>query len=613
MSTIIKAGLVLAISVFLFLGMTYVVEVEPLDYIRTYFYNPSIVNSVVRENQKDAEIIQTHINNLQGMFFDVLNEPAMRSSFLHNQSADDIFERSRILGILLETVNGLQMVQFVDSNGIRIHFSTSTRDIISQGGGSTAYRNYNEDTRAMPFTIVSAGENDAPFYTMDDSHDRIIFSYPFFDSMDIYRGTALFTLSVRSLAERLISEGRLMPNDDVSVIRVPPGIVFGSPDTSKAVLLEKISAVWGESLGSFQEHITLDSEDSGVHFALITAKTGQNLFFGRLINNTVFSIPDSMKLILNVSMFLTFFLTLFFILNFKPNPAILVRIRLEKLRSNLFEQLYINKSSADRAKWILELEQRRDGIRQELKNKLKIGRALEQKIDDMIDVAWDELLDVIKSGSGISSSGAAALVRIVKQIDEVAEVGAPEEEVDEIEEVEEIEEIGDAEEVDDIEEIEEIEEVDEIEEAEEIEEIGDAEEVDDIEEIEEINEIEEIKEAPEKIAAAPPVRKGLLARLENIARPKGLLALASRKKGAPKPKGLLAKASFVGTISVEEERKAQPRLTSKGLLKLAREIEFGHPVVSDEMEEELDAELDIVSPFDSMFSDLEITLPMASD
>jgi hypothetical protein len=643
-STFKKTALVLIISGLLFAGMVYLLDFEPLDFVRTHFYNPSFVSSVVRENERAAEIVQNHILELQNKFAASLNEQAVKSSFLYNQTAADIYERSRVFGILLESVSGLQAVQFVDSNGARIHYSTSARDLISQSSNSASYRNYTDDSRALPYDDISAGANEKTKYTMDDSGDRIIFSFPFFDSMDVYRGTALFTLSVRALAERLITAGCLNPTDDISVIRLPRGIVFGSPNTSKSVILEKIASVWS---AGFQEYVTFDAEDAGVKYALISVKTGSNLFFGRIINDSVFSIPDSMDFIFKLSMFLTLFLTLYFLTNFKPHPVTLVQNRIKTLRTGLFEELYIKKTGQDRAKWILELEQRRDEIRSELKSRLRIRRSLEKKIDEIIDTAWDELLAVMKSGYDIASLEEIVKNRAVKVEkpkaegpktvwDELKEL----EEIDEAEPVEEIEQAEPADEIDEIEEIEEVEEVEAIEDADEIEAaLTGARKTAAAEEIESYTEIQiskgllkaaseiltKIKKEESKASAQVQVRnrKGLLKRAIEILNSKG-------KASAPAPgRGLLNLAiGFLNSIE-NKSNENKPKSTGMGLLALAsfykedlrepaevaednlsvREIE-DNPEIDDKPEtddngQEMLFEMEVVSPFSSMLTSLE--------
>jgi len=602
MSVYLKPILALLISILIFAGFSYLADKGLLDIIQTRFYNPSVLNSYVSENSKDAELVQGHIFDLQNKFAATLNEPAVQSSFLYNQSPDDIYERSRIFGVLLESTTGLQSVQFVDSNGIRLHYSTSARDIISQNVNSTAFRNYTDDPTALPYDTVSVSANNSAKFSMDEQSDRIIFSFPFKDSMDVYRGTALYSVSVRALAEKLVAEGRVKINENVYVTEIPQGILLGSPNVSKVDILEKVSSIWNDGI---QERVTFDSVDSGVKFSLISLRTGRGIFFGRLVNDDLFYISDSMKNILLLSMFLTFYLTLLFIVNFKSNSLTVVKNRINRLRENLFEQLYVNKSGQERAKWILELEQRREEIRSELKRGLKFNQRTEKNIDGIIDKSWDELLAVIKSGQtrvvvhgDVTDSSAAQIeAKEAEALEEIEEI----EEIGEVEEAETLEEIADVEEIEEVEEVEALEEIADVEEIEEVEEAEALEEIADVEEIEEVEEAE----ALEKIADVEEI--------EEVEEAEALFEIADVAEAPLPQKELLSRVVIKdGSVSEEPESPVKRR----GLLALASDIEFNHEIHvgdNDENDEDLDTELDIVSPFSSMFMSLDSSLSSALD
>jgi hypothetical protein len=610
----LKPLLALIISILLFAGFTYLADIELLEFVQARFHNPSIVNLYTKENAIDAEIVQNHIYNLQSRFAATLNEPAVRSSFLFNQSAGDIFERSRIFGILLETTIGLQFVQFVDSNGIRIHFSTSARDIISQNISSTGYRNYIDDPLSLPFETVSVDEGGEAKFIFDEQRDRIIFSFPFYDSMDVHRGTSLFFVSVRTLTDRLIAEGRLKISEDVSVIGTPLGVLLGSPGSSREEVFEKVSTIWMNSIHerSLSRRVTIEAEDSGVRFSLISfrapsADNGSGLFFGRLINDYLFSISDQMTFILKLSIFLTFFLTLYFLLNLKPNTVTVVRNRIRRLREHLFDQLYVNKSDQERVKWIFELEQRRDEIRTELKRNLKLRSKLEKIIDGMIDKSWDELLGLIKSGIA-QDYPVSYNVKSKPSIDESREEIIKD--AEEIEEVESLEEIDEVEAVEEIEEAESLEEIDEVEAIEEIEEVESLEEIEEAEELEEIGEIEAYPDHIEDVTVVSMSGgKGLLAK----AQVKDQSAKNKEQRTETGGKGLLAKArakkqktiTGIGLLAIAEEqkskRKKHKKRSGKGLLAIASEVDKE----TEEQEQDLLIELNIVSPFSSMFASLE--------
>ncbi|MDR2158682.1 MAG: hypothetical protein LBP23_01300, partial [Treponema sp.] len=222
-----KAALSLLISVFLFAGFAVLAFTGLFDLVEARFYNPSVMKSLSREIEEDTGAIQNFFAELESRFSEALREEAVRRSFLPNQSAEDIFERSRRFGVLMETLGGLQSVRFVDEGGLRIHYSTRPQDILNQDRLSVAYRNYDSIPDTLPYDQVAVQALGSVKYTLDGIGDRIILSFPFYDSFEVYRGTALFSLSGRAIAERLVSTGRIKVGDDVSVIPEPPGIVTG--------------------------------------------------------------------------------------------------------------------------------------------------------------------------------------------------------------------------------------------------------------------------------------------------------------------------------------------------------------------------------------------------
>ncbi|GHV48096.1 hypothetical protein AGMMS49546_38350 [Spirochaetia bacterium] len=247
---------------------------------------------------------------------------------------------------------------------------------------------------------------------------------PFYDSFDVYRGTALFTLSVRAVTERLVGEGRIKVGEDVSLVSNPSGILTGLPGVSQDTLLSMVSSIWNEGVLSLSP---LNSSAPENTLALISAKTSQGIFVGRLVHEGLFVFPAIMKIILLCSFFLTVYLIVFLFFNFRQDTTTVVQNRLKKLQISLIEQYYEHKADMDWNHWARELEQRREDIRAELKR----GLRTRPEIDTLIDKSWDELLAVI---GGRQNTGAVIdeekmqtiLNRILQNVPEKAlPAGAP--------------------------------------------------------------------------------------------------------------------------------------------------------------------------------------------
>ncbi|MDR1636765.1 MAG: hypothetical protein LBR93_05450, partial [Treponema sp.] len=383
-----KAALCFLISILLFAGFTVLAYTDLFDLIETRFYNPSVTRSSGRKIGEDAEVIGNFLSDLQARFAASLGEDAVRNSFLLNQRAEDIFERSRIYGTMLESQSGLQAVRFVDSGGSRIHFSSNSQDILRQDQDSVAYRAYNDEGGELPFKDVEVPGQGRAKIVFDEAGERLVFSFPFYDSLDVYRGSALFYLSVRAVAERLVREGLAKIGDDVSVAANPGGFVLGLPPGEKHVLLPLITSVWSEGILS---PARLVSEETPASLVLISAKTG-DIFTGLLLDESLFAVSPAMKIILLASFFFTLYLALFLFFNIRRDPVTVVENRLKRLRIALLEHYYDTPEETERGHWSREMELRREEIRSELKRGLK---AKGRDLDDLIDRSWDEFLSII--------------------------------------------------------------------------------------------------------------------------------------------------------------------------------------------------------------------------
>ena len=532
MTTSQKAALSLLISVLLFGAFAALAYTGLFNLIEARFYNPSITSSVAHEITRNGDAIDSYFTELQTSFSGTLKDSAVRHSFLPNQNAEDILERSRIYGLLSESVGGLQWVRFIDSGGARIHFSTNGADILQQDRQSVSYRNYSDQD--LPYEKIAVADGGVPKYTFDGAGDRILFSFPFYDSFEVYRGTAVFALSVRAISDRLINEGRIKVGQDISVISDPPGLLSGTITTTEKALASQVAAIWEE--GGLKV-ARLTSPDSDTTLALISVKTTQGFFIGRLVSEDQFSFPQTMKIILLASFFITVYLIVFLLFNLRQDSVTIVQNRLKQLQISLIEQYYERKGDMDWSRWSRELEQRRDEISAQLKQGIKTASGGKKgDIDVLIDKSWDELLSVIGGRKDTAADeeklqtilnrvlaalpGNTAPVQISPQPAPIpppaaeshaAETPQEAEEAEELEEVEEVEEL--TEEAELVEDVDEVPAALEAEEPAPVEEIpiaakAEEEPIEELQEAEELEELQEIDEAEgvevqEEILAEP--------------------------------------------------------------------------------------------------------------
>ena len=470
------------------------------DLLEARFYNPSITANMIRENNRNAEVVDRFFFEMQDRFSETLKTKEVRHSFLSNQSPEDIEDRARIYGLLIESYDGIQWVRFVDAGGRLLHYSSYSQDLLNPDELYPVYRNYNEPD--LPYETVEVEDGGEPKYTFDGRSERVIFSFPLYDSFDIYWGTALFSLSMDAVLNRLINEGRIRFGQNIMVISNPSGLVFGMAGTGERALPSQISSIWRtEGLKA----ATLVSPASGLSMALISTKASQGFIVGRLVNQELFSFSQSMKIILLVSFFLTVYLIIFLLFASRQDPVSIIQNRLKQLQISLFEQFFAVKGEADWAYWVRELEQRRSEITNQLKKGLKFAPGKDADVDVLINKSWDELLQVMGSqrGTGIDEEKLkSVLLDIIATLPGTLSDGGGQNTKDArfqgastpqppvaatpkktgktgllmratalIQKIEDAELVEEAEELEELEELEEVEELEELEDAEEIEEL----------------------------------------------------------------------------------------------------------------------------------------------
>jgi hypothetical protein len=519
---------------------------------------------------------------------------------------------------------------------MRLHYSTWQSDVLRQDSSSIAYRNYSDDSGSLPYEYIAQTDQGKSRLIPDQAGNRILFSFPFYDSFDVFRGTTLFSLSVRAVGEKLVGEGRLKAGENISVITDPAGIVTGAPVSAAGALIARVSSIWNEGLLNLT---ALDSSGSASSLALISAKTSLGIFVGHLVDESLFAFPPMMKILLLASFFLTVYLTVFLLFNLRQDSFTIVQNRLKQLQISLIEQYYDRKNDIDWGHWSRELEQRRDEIRSELTHGLGIEKNKDAKkdIDTLIDKSWDELLSVIggRKETGIDEAKlqtilnkilaapggipGAAQVQAPQAPQAPAVSGAPAEAVEELEELDS----DAAEEVEELTDVEAEELLEEAEPIEELEELADDEPVEEIEAMEELPEAElptepgvaaarpfGVTPAPGGDDNAPPYiveTSGLKFANEDIDK-----AMEAMKPESDEPAELEEleeleeldedENGIAEEVEDPEDSKKPSHMSEMDLAALASKIEFSTLSDTDDEESSLEEDLEIVSPFATMLS-----------
>jgi len=387
-----KVLLSVLISALLFGGFTFLAYTGLFDLLEARFYSPAISRSISRENALNTETLDKFITEKQTLFAELTNKPAVRRAFLFDPDIEDIHERYGIFRTLVEYHGGLQWVRFIDAAGVRIHFSTYPSDFVRFDGQTPVFANYYEPF--LPFAMIAAA-GEAPRLIFDERAARILFSFPLYDYFDIQLGTALYSLSINAFADRLSGEGLLRFGhfNFVSVVSNPNGFLIGVDAAWDTALPYQVSTIWRES---GERTARLFPPLSPRALVLFSSRTSQGIYVGRLVNEEVFSMPQAMQLIFMLSVFITGFLIIFLLFNFRQDPVAVVQNRIKHLQVSLVEQYYEIKGEADLSRWMRDMDLRRNEIITQLKRGVSFrGGDESDNIDDLINESWDELLMIL--------------------------------------------------------------------------------------------------------------------------------------------------------------------------------------------------------------------------
>ena len=421
-----RIALSLLITVLLFIIFTALAFTGLFDLIETRFYNPSIIKNIVFENNRSAGVLDRFFSEMQERFSNTLTTQAVRRGFLSDQNPEDVSARSNIYSVLAETINGLQWVRFIDSEGRRLHFSSFAQDILHPVDQAPVYLNYSEAD--FPYEMVAVENHGEPKCTFDGKSGRVLFSFPLYDSFDIYRGTAVFSLSMDAMLDRLINEGRVKFGQNIMVIQNPAGFVFGMSASGEGVLSSRISSIWRRERQEITRLVSPDEEHSLV---LISTLTSQGFFVGRLVDEELFTFPFIMKIILLLSFFFTVYLIIFLLFSLRQDPVAIIQNRQKQLINKFREELLFTMKSPGEA-----------GIDEE-----KLGSVLKSILASLSGTSSSRPYS--EQNLGVAASKATGRSGLLMKASAIVRETENTEQVEELEELEVLEELETLEAVDD--------------------------------------------------------------------------------------------------------------------------------------------------------------------
>ena len=518
MRTGLKVLISLVISLAVFAGLFLLTASDYESFTETKIYKPAIIRHI-NENLSEIEraFIAWNDTNTE-LFKNFLNEESLMSVVKQEQAQSDIESRNNVISKIISTVPGFAGLRIIGSQYQKIHFSTFPEDILNKTDSMLSYKRYNDADNLIPYQHIETADNSEVRITASTDLDVLLYCLPFYDSYEVYRGTAVFYISGNSFLYHLVSQNILSISDGLALLSDQAhsiiGILTGTHNIVSPELQEAVLDDWERKPQNLRI-ISLEGEDRWV---LITKKSDFG-YVGRITEKSVFMFPASVKYFLIFTVFVTVFLASFLLLNLKRNKLFIAQNKIQQLHWSILKSYLKTSQKENWGELQKELEYHRHEVNEEIKKGLgkKVLESKSKEIDDFLQNSWQEIFDIINKTTtnksfthNLKGVNAEELVNLlmeaVKNQKNVADKPKPAEpqtsiaEPENAETVEELDEVEEAEAVEDLDEVEEaeaVEELDEVEEAEAVEELDEVEEAEAVDELDEVEEAETVEELDE--------------------------------------------------------------------------------------------------------------------
>ena len=547
-----KTAVSLLISVVLFAAFVVVAFTGLFSVIDARFYEPGKISQIQKHLDTVSENFNEYIETLESRFGKNENSFLKQTcvqSYIENQPSDEVIrERSKLSGDLFSQTPGLLGMRLIDKNGSSVHFSTFSSDVLNRTSEIVSFKNYTDaitltGEKEIPFDKISSpdsyGTNGVVCKTVFDGRDnRIILSFPYYDSYKAYRGTFVFYVNANDFNRVLLSKKIITFGDTGSLVsglnfeeekketEYKSGFVFGIPAVGKKIFEQEILSRWEKGLFAPEKIVYKSSEDSFAiqeydaaienkksdnnYWVLVSSTKADFGYIGGIYPDEMFAMPDAVKILLLICIFVTLFLVVFLAVNLKQDDMVVIRERIRRLQLGIVSEYLKKKENVDWQVVSGKIAERRQDVTLEIIRSLgRKAKKHDKEVNELINRSWDELLaamsvQVRKENNENGLTNAAEIKSMLEELlssgnIKVQTVGSavnvmpvtvkPSKSVPVTEQVQELDKVEKAEAVEELEEVEDAEAVEELEEVEE------AEAVDELEEVEEPEVVEKLETA----------------------------------------------------------------------------------------------------------------------
>lgn len=414
MTFVQKLSVSLLCAILIFTGFMFFAFSGLFTFIETRFYQPAIVNDAQIHLSQISETLDDYLMTLYEEFEEIfVQNQFVKESFNETQMRETIEGRENAAGILMAGVSGLDAIRIIEDDGKGIHYSTFASDIVTQNDTKLLYDLY-PNLDELPYDFVQSFEDSEPQILFDPENERILYSFPFYDDMEIFRGTILFYVASSGFTRELINKNIVRFNDPAVLLGTAenPVFIFGIPSVGADILADVINESFSTGVSDIERILTMSNSESWV---LLTNTTDNGISIARIHSEEAFIFPDMAKILLLICLFITSYLIIFLVVNFRQDDLFIIRDRIKRFQIGLIHEYLKNKEDVDWNALCEDISRRKHevgfGIKKSLGN---VAKRHEKEVEIIFDKSWSEIMSAIGQQSSITLSEAAS--HKIKQI-----------------------------------------------------------------------------------------------------------------------------------------------------------------------------------------------------
>lgn len=388
-----KAGISLIITLLIFAVFAVLSFARLFGTFETKFYQPAVISGMEKHLKEVSACLDEYTLNQASKFANYSNLYWVKNSSSYTQTEDDIQKREENTISLMEETSGLQGIRIIDSKGKKIVYSTFKNDT----------SNYTENLE-LPYENIKSNQEienrNKGKIIFDNTKERIIYSFPFYDNYDIYRGSIVFYVAGSDFNNYLISKNILSFSEKATLVATvfsnsteqSKGFVLGLPTVSAEAIISKIVDLWNKD--SFETQKVLHSEE--YNWFVVSDNSGKTGIISLVFKDDILVFSSELKILLLLCAFITLYLIILLIFNIKQDDQAIIKEKIKKFRIALINE-YLNNS--DDVNWE-EVSKFLTTRKHQINNDIKyyLGKKAETHkvlVDNLLEKTWEDVEKVI--------------------------------------------------------------------------------------------------------------------------------------------------------------------------------------------------------------------------